>query len=155
MVWFVVVTQIAAVLVLVGATVSAWCGLRFTQSDQTFTCKLRSQHVSTFGGGRRWPWRCSEARWVHDVLVVQRGLLFPRVLIIPARIPEDTIQDADRDRILGLGIRPIAVSLRLDDGRLVEVAAARTDRTLLAGPFLAAAIPGLPQAPADRPKHGR
>jgi hypothetical protein len=40
----------------------------------------------------------------------------------------------------GLGRRPLVMELRLDDDTVVAVAAADRDRTLLAGPFLAAAI---------------
>jgi hypothetical protein len=50
----------------------------------------------------------------------------------------------------GLGPNPMAFPLRCDDDSLIEIAAAEEDRTLLAGPFLAAAIPGLPRAPRER-----
>jgi hypothetical protein len=41
----------------------------------------------------------------------------------------------------------VALAFRPDDDTLVEVAAGAHDRTALVGPFLAAAIPGLPSAP--------
>ena len=47
------------------------------------------------------------------------------------------------------------VLLRLDDDSLVEIATAGVHRHDLVGPFLAAAIPGLPRGPRERPNLGR
>jgi hypothetical protein len=48
-----------------------------------------------------------------------------------------------------LGLHPISLRMTTDDGDVIDVAVALASRTLLAGPFLAAAIPGLPRAPRE------
>ncbi len=58
-------------------------------------------------------------------------------------------------RCAGWGATSLCLVLRLDDGRLLEVAAAARDRTQLVGPFLAVAIPGLPVGPRERKHLGR
>lgn len=128
---------------------------RFAQSATTFACKVRSPGGAGSAERARWPRRPARAAWVHQVLLVQQGLLFPRVVALPVRIPEDVIREAAFTEVRHLGYRPVVISLRLDDGPLVDVAAAGTDRTLLAGPFLAAAIPGLPRGRRERPNLGR
>ena len=47
------------------------------------------------------------------------------------------------------------VLLVLAAAALVKVATARHHRNALVGPFLAAAIPGLPRGPRERPNLGR
>jgi hypothetical protein len=96
---------------------------------------------------RRWPRRPTWALWVHDVLLIHRGWLRPRVAAVPIRFPDDVMWQASPREVRGLGREPLLLPLRGDDDTLVEVAARGSDRQLLAGPFLAAAIPGLPRAP--------
>jgi hypothetical protein len=57
--------------------------------------------------------------------------------------------------VRGLGSDPQVLGLRLDGGSVVELAIAAEARVAAVGPFLAAAIPGLPAAPADRPPRRR
>jgi hypothetical protein len=131
---------------------------RFMRSSESFTCKVRPAPDAAAAGRRRrrqWPRRRDRALWAHDVLLVQRGRLFPHITALTARFPEDAIRDTEPGEVRRLGRDPLVMRLRLDDGQLVDIAAPRQDRTRLAGPFLAAAIPGLPGGRKERPNLGR
>jgi hypothetical protein len=156
----VITTFLVLAAILAGSTLgvvaaSVSTRRRFARSATTFACKVRSAGDSGSGERPQWPRRPARATWVHQVLLVQQGLLFPRVLALPVRIPEDVIREASFTQVRRLGYRPVVIRLRLDDGPLVDVAAAGADRTLLAGPFLAAAIPGLPRGRRERPNLDR
>jgi hypothetical protein len=118
----------------------------FARAEGAFRCKVRTPFGRLPGLQRRWRRGWTHARWTHDVLLVQRGLVRQRVVAIPVRAPGDAIRTMFADEVKGLGGDPVVLVLELDDGPLIEVAAPRPSRTLLAGPFLAAAIPGLPNA---------
>jgi hypothetical protein len=154
-----------AVGVLLGA---ALLGLsirfRFARIPDAFRCKVRVSRTLRrprqrlelpAGFGTRWGHRRRRAVWVHDVLMVQHGLLGQHVVGLPVRIPDEVIRSASVDVVRGLGSNPQVLRLRLDEGPPVEVATASETRSLVVGPFMAAAIPGLPAAPADRPPGGR
>jgi hypothetical protein len=125
--------------------------LEFGRGRHAFRAKMRSPDKS-WPVPPQWPRRRVRAAWVHDVLLVQRGLLRPRTVALPVRGPDHPIRAAGRIELAGLGSLPVVITLRLDDGRMVDIAAREADRTALAGPFLAAAISGLPRA-AKEPKH--
>ncbi|HEY6746937.1 MAG TPA: hypothetical protein VI357_14595 [Mycobacteriales bacterium] len=109
------------------------------RAGATFRCRIWS--LAGFRPGRhRSGLRRARAVWVHDVLIVHQGWLIPRLLVVPVRLPEDSMRFAAPGEAIGFGKIPLVMELRLDDGALVAVAAANRDRTLLAGPFLAAAI---------------
>jgi hypothetical protein len=138
--------------------------LRFARIPDAFRCKVRVSRMlrrpgqrleSPAGFGTRWGHRRTRAVWVHDVLMVRHGLLGQHVVALPVRIPDEAIRSVPADLVRGLGPSPQVLRLRLDEGPPVEVAAASQARSLVVGPFVAAAIPGLPAAPADRPPRGR
>jgi hypothetical protein len=114
----------------------------------TFACRLRPD------GCTRWRRRC-QAAWIHDVLLVKSGRLFPRTTALAIRMPEDVIRDATRREISHLGLQPHVITLRLDDGQLIELAAGEGERTCLAGPFMAAAIPGLRAGRVEKRQRSR
>lgn len=127
---------------------------RFTRTAGAFRCRLRMSDAAKPplrppGITARWG-RRRHAVWVHDVLLVQHGLVGQHITAVPVRIPEDAIRPVPYKVPRRLGPDPQALRLRLDDGPLVEIATTGESRSLIAGPFLAAAIPGLPAAPADR-----
>jgi hypothetical protein len=135
--------------VLLGALAAgAGARLRFVRGGPTFRCKERSADTAE-ALARRWPRGRGRARWVHDVLLVQRGILRPRTEAWPVSGPDRPIRQTFRVEVAGLGAAPVVLTLRLDDGRTIQVAAREADRTALAGPFLAAVIPSLPRAPTE------
>jgi len=133
-----------AVLVLAGACVgvAAWTvRRRFRRLPGAFSCRVRR------GRSARLRWHRTRARWLHDVLVLQSGplrlWLTPLALQIAPRAVVHPVTDA---AVRGLGERPWALLFRGDDGLSVEVAVAAKDRTTLVGPYLTAALKGLPSA---------
>ena len=125
---------------LATVTLSYWQRHRFSMAGGTFRCRVRAVAGSPVGWRARSSSGRARAVWIHDVLMVQSGWLFPRVVALPVRLPEDSIREAEPGEVTGLGRAPMVIELRLDDGPLMTVAAADRDRTLLAGPFLAAAV---------------
>lgn len=131
---------------------------RFCPRATTFACRVRA--VNRPGDHRpdhrpaRWPRRRWRGAWAHDVLLLKRGALLPRVTALTVRMPEDALRDAWPRELRGLGHDPVVVLLRLDDDSLVEVGAAREHRADLVGPFMAAVIPGLPRGRPERPHPG-
>jgi hypothetical protein len=128
---------------------------RFCPSATTFSCLVRFTEGRRTPERGRWPRRRWRAAWAHDVLLLQHGRLLPRVTALPVRMPEEALRNAWRGEFTRLGNDPVVVLLRLDDDRLVEVAAEHAHRHDLVGPFLAAAIPGLPRGPREQRNLGR
>ena len=130
----------AASAALAGIALSSWHRHRLSKAGPTFACRVWPLTGSRSGLWSRRSLRRARAVWIHDVLLVQRGRLFPRLLVLPVRLPDDSMRFARPGEVSGLRTMPLVMELRLDDGSLVAVAAASQDRTSLAGPFLAAAI---------------
>ena len=86
----------------------------------------------------------THARWVHDVLLVQWGVLVPHTVALAVCGTDRALRRTSRLEVSGLGGDPVVLTLVLDDGRVVEVAARSRDRMALAGPYLVAAISALP-----------
>jgi len=123
---------------------------RFARTDGAFRCRIRMQYERLSATGPRWCRGSAYAIWVHDVLVVQYGLLLPRTVAVHVRPRQEEIRTVSRREVRRLGAEPVLVRLELDDGRRVDVAARANQRMSLVGPFLAAALPGLPEAPTER-----
>jgi hypothetical protein len=132
-------------MMLLGALAAAgWTRLSFVRAQPTFRCKLRWPDGSQWTP-RPWPRRKVRAAWVHDVLLVQRGIVRPRTLVLAAAGCDQAVRTTCRVEVRRLGTHPVVLLVRLDDGRTVEVAARQGDTGVLAGPFLTAAIRNLPR----------
>jgi hypothetical protein len=103
-----------------------------------FRCKFVVAS-SRKGASYDWSRRVAYAVWVHDVLVVFDGFARTRVRPYAVHFVEGPIAPMIRPAS-ALGARPVVMSLELDDGRHALVAASRSARELMAGPFLAALI---------------
>src|SRR5690349_330239 len=130
----------AVVALLANRSASAGSG----PSAVTFPCRLRPAGRLGHPRPGSWPGLRWHGTWVHDVLLLERGVLLRRITSLSVRMPEEALRSAWPGEIRGLGRDPVVVLLRLDDDSLVEVAAAGEHRTDLVGPFKAAAIPALP-----------
>jgi len=91
---------------------------------------------------------------VGDVLLVQRGSVRRRCVTLPARVGAAGVRTSTRRAVRLCGRHPITVELEISDGARVEVAARDSWRSALVGPYLAAAMTGLPPAPVPWPKRG-
>jgi hypothetical protein len=149
------------VAALAGATlVGLSARRRFARTTGAFRCRLRvprpvPRNQRPLGWiGYSWSRRTSGV-WVHDVLLLRAGLFHQHTAALAVRLPEDTIRHACATELRRLGPEPQVIGLRLDDGTLIELATAGRTRALAAGPFLAAANPGLPPAPIERRRRYR
>jgi len=146
----VLVAGVAAVL----AAIQLWSTWRirrdFVATPGVFRCqvRLRSDHLPGISSNwARWPqhaWCVQHALWVHDVLVVRRGLVRARLWHLPVRTAEGDLVEVCARRVRGLGRRPVSVTLLLDDRQEIELAAADRDRSLLVGPFIVVAVRSVP-----------
>jgi hypothetical protein len=120
---------------------SGWQGQRtFARGHDTFRCRVRLRSAELPGFSPTWSRGVRHARWVHDVLVIRAGWLRPRVHLLPVRVAEGELVELDRKRVRGLGPRPLSVRVLLDDQSAIEIAAAGSDGTLLAGPFFVLSV---------------
>ncbi|RSM69632.1 hypothetical protein DMB66_11435 [Actinoplanes sp. ATCC 53533] len=139
-------------VVLVIVLVARRSRRRFQESDVAFRCRLRLLgHRSALWPSLRRHWsRPMWAMWDEDVLIVRRGPVLARTLPLRTQPLVDGVHNLLFEAPRLCGTRPIGVVLRVWDGAWIEVAAATDDRMKVVGPFLAAAISDLPQAPAPR-----
>jgi hypothetical protein len=132
------------------AVVSGLSRLRFRRLPGAFRCRLGPPP----GWRRRraaWRVRRTRAVWVSDVLLIQSGLLRLGVTPVSPQIARDvSVEYLEPHDVRGLGQCPVALRLRAADGRPLVVATAGRNRAALVGPFLAASLAGLPQAPRER-----
>jgi len=125
---------------------------RFRDSGAPFRCRLRVRgHRSAIWPslGRHWS-RPMWARWEGDVLIVRRGPVLARTIPVRTQPLVEGVRNLLFEAPRLCGSRPIGVVLTVWDGSWIEVAAATEDRLTVVGPYLAAAISDLPQAPARR-----
>jgi len=145
-----------ALFVLIAAVVTARRSRRrFRLSGDTFRCRLRTSGYTSAAWprlSRRWS-RPMWAVWADDVLLVRRGPILARTIALPARITLAGVYTLAPDDRKRCRTRPVAVSLHLTDGSLIDVTTDRPNRLRLVGPYLTAAINDLPPAPA--PPHHR
>jgi ABC-type Fe3+ transport system permease subunit len=142
-----------AVVVLTSAVLGILAAVghsRFTRDPRSFRCRVRR----TWPGHAQWPrwrWFATHAMWAQDVLLIRAGFLrlgLTALVVCPARDAKvEPLPGADVRR---LGRHPMSLRLRLADGGAMEIAVAEDRRTDLVGPFLTAAIPGLPRAPREK-----
>jgi hypothetical protein len=152
----VIFVDLGIVAILVGAAVG-WNRLRFVRDRSSFACRLTLLGPSWTA--RRYPRRSplkTRAKWAGDVLLIQVGPLWARTLRIPVQLPLDTqIQDEARGSIHRLGAHPKSLVIRHEGSATLLIAVRSRDRTQLVGPFLAAAVAGLPQTPRSDRRHRR
>jgi hypothetical protein len=144
---------VASLLLLVALAVRLIRRRRRTRAHGAFRCKARlcASRSAIWPYLRpRWTLRRLWARWDGDELVVQRGLLLSRTARLPARVLADGVYLLTCVDVTRLGAQPIAVELEISDGSRIEVAARNSARLALVGPYLTAALHGLPRAPAPR-----
>jgi hypothetical protein len=140
----------ASLGVLAWAGRRAWRGHReFVAEPGTFRCRVRVRSFELAGFSARWSRGVSHARWVHDVLVVRRGVLMPRVYPLAVHVAEGELVEMDAGVVRRLGAFPVSVRVVLDDHSALEVAARGRDRDLLAGPFVVLAVSRLARRPAQ------
>ena len=80
----------------------------------------------------------AQAIWVHNVMILEKGLLLGRNLHFAVTEGVQPPQPVDPKQVKkGLGDKPVTLQFRLDDGTIIEIAAAGETTTLARGPFFA------------------
>ena len=119
---------------VVGGLVSAlWNRRRVRRMPDAFPCKRRT--LSAGDGAGNWSRGTACARWVHNVLIVNRGLALARSAALPVHDVQGSLTRPIEVKLRGGA--PISIYLSLDDGTVVEVAVPESSAPLLSGPFLA------------------
>lgn len=147
----------AALLVLCVLTL-CWLGVstvyvrrRLLREDGAFVCRARVETGSVPGLRTRSRGTACTAQWCHEVLLLRRGRLLPRVHALPVRSTRGGIAPAVPADRLRRDHAALLLVLRLDDGAAVSVVTETATREALAGPFLALAVsPSLTEMPRQR-----
>jgi hypothetical protein len=140
MIWALLALLGVPIWLIVGMlTTAVWSRRRFRRAPGVFRCKLRTASGDVPGVADHWPRAFVYGRWVHDVLLVQKGIALVRTLPLPVTAATDSAQPSDNHRLERLGPSQRVVTLRLDSGASVDVATSKTDTALAAGPLGASA----------------
>src|SRR4051812_11644976 len=107
----------------------------------SFPCKIGVVDAAGHPG-IRWPRRASCATWLDNALVITGGLLRNRVRMVNVRVADGMVRRPAGGGPSGLGSQPAFLSLRLVDGTHVVLAAPCNAKSLAAGPYLTALLPG-------------
>lgn len=105
---------------------------RFRNRPDAFEVKVRLFSGAFTGMDASFPRAVASAMWAQNVLVIFHGMARTRVLLLPTLALDQAHRLPD---VKGLGPEPCGVTLRLDNGALVEVAAPGEARMLISGPY--------------------
>jgi hypothetical protein len=100
-----VLAGLPVMLLLGAALVGLSAQRRFARADGAFRCRWRARQGFEGTLQPRWCRPGAHALWVHDVLLVQGGVLRPRFLELAVHEPADQIRIADDGEVRGLGPR--------------------------------------------------
>ena len=145
--WAVVWAAAGAVAAVVA--VSVWARVRYARRLTIFRCRIGPPVIRL---RRRARWRMGRRRaaWAGTVLLVSSGVLRLFLTPVVTGLPRTaTVRPLEMGEARGLGIHPVSVRLTTDAGGPLEIAVPRASADEVVGPFLAAALPGLPPAPLD------
>jgi hypothetical protein len=127
-------------LVLGGLSVSLWHRHKFRQRPDVFTTKIRLESGSNSGFKEKWPPVSNYAHWVHDVLLVHKGLGLMPTTPVGVMGLEGSPSDADPEQVKRLGESPKLLRIKLDDGSILQLAVPVEHLPLALGPFEAEAV---------------
>jgi hypothetical protein len=144
---------IASVVSVAGtlAVLATWGRVRYSRRLPFFRCRLGPPGRRRRRRGARWCLRRTWATWVRDVLMVRSGTLRLWLTPLPGTVSrEATVEALARGEVRGLGTRAVALRFTLQHGRNLEIAVAADSVDQLVGPFLTAALSGMPQERRER-----
>jgi hypothetical protein len=136
MVWILLAALGIPLWIVAGALIATLLSRRqFKRAPGAFPAKLRIVSGDVPGLKDSWPRRPLLARWTHDVLVVQRGLALVRCDVLGVTQATGSLTTGDPDAIRGLGAEPLLLTVVLDHGASVELAAPADAKSPIVGPF--------------------
>ena len=139
MIWVLLAALGVPLCIVAGVLMGAlWSRRRFQRGPGAFAAKLRLASGEVDGLKQTWPRRPVVARWAHDVLVIHRGLALVRTDLLGVSRAVGSIGAADAKPLRHLGADPCTLTLVLDSGASVQLAASANHRGTMVGPFAAA-----------------
>jgi hypothetical protein len=128
-----------------------WSRSQVKKAPGVFPCKVRLASGTFPGLKEKWPFLPSYAAWVHDVLIVRSGLALVRSQLLPVADLAGEVEPADPQQIKRLGENPQTISLRLDNGAVVEAAAAAAHEDMMLKAFAPRVTQAASSAAAAKP----
>ena len=131
MVWALLAILGIPIWLIVGALMAGYANRRnFEKTPGVFPLRMRT--LPSQDG--KWSGK-QHARWIHDVVLVNKG--FAKVRTTPHGIKRmaGTPRPLEPSDVKGLGDQPMSLVLVLDDSTEVEIAFAAKDLSLASGPF--------------------
>lgn len=122
-------------LVVGGLGAALWSRSQFKKSPGVFVAKIRLRSGSFEGISEKWTPMPVAALWIHDVLLVHKGLALVRTIPLPVAEAVGTVQEASPSEIKRLGEQPALLTFRLDNGAELELATPGDSRSVALGPF--------------------
>lgn len=117
-------------LVVGALAIMLWSRHSFKAQPGVFPVKIRVDSGSVSGFGEKWPPMGGFAVWVHDVLLVHKGLGLIRVIPLAVAAGE-----GQPDDVLHLVGQPHLLNFRLDSGAVIQMAVTDDVLTVAQGPF--------------------
>jgi hypothetical protein len=148
MLWIVLAALGIPLWVIVGLLLGATLSRRaFKRAPGVFPAKLRAGPEAVDPVDRKWPRQRSYVVWVHDVLLVHAGVALVRNHALPVAALVGTCSRLQPGQIGGLGNHPLMITMVLDDGAVMQLAAPDEAGDAMVGPFLGATAPSVPHGP--------
>lgn len=122
-------------LVVGGLGTALWSRSQFKKTLGVLVAKIRLRSGSFEGISEKWTPMPIAALWVHDVLLVHKGLALVRTLPVPVAETVGTAQAANSSEIKRLGEQPTLLAFRLDYGAELELATPGDSSSVALGPF--------------------
>ena len=113
---------------IVGMLLLAWWNRRKVKSQPgIFQVKTRLEASADLEKEPKWPRMSNYAQWVHDVLIVRKGMGLMIAVPYGVTAVEGPVPEANVGEVKGMGDRPFVTSLRLDDDSILQVALREED----------------------------
>jgi hypothetical protein len=119
-----------------------WSRRVFTRTPGVFPAKVRVTGGQVARFKPSWPRRHGHARWVHDVVLVHRGLVLSRTQALLVASVDDPLVSRMSYEVTDLGPLPVVLTLTLESGATVDLAARIEDSEAVVGPYAVALLNG-------------
>lgn len=137
MIWAILAILGIPLWVIIGVLGGAFASRRhFQRSPGVFPLRMReaTQEEQKWGGK-------AHARWVHDVLLVNKGVAEVRTIPFAVERIMDGPEPVGTPGVKGLGDRPVSFVVALDDGPDLQIVTSAELRAVALRPFDADAAP--------------
>ena len=137
MIWAILAILGIPIWLLLGALAGALASRRhFQRSPGVFALRMREVSVDE----QKWGGK-AHARWIHDVLLVNKGIALARTVPIAVESLVSAPEPANASTIKGFGDQPVAFVVAVDDGPRLEIATAADTALVATSPFDATSEP--------------